>query len=96
MTDEFKSNFSVLLKVDLPATEIELLSHYARRVISSQGLELLHFDCVNIDTSHHYYLSMETFKPGEDLMYPLWIPHHYVFMITGGDDRPGIGFTDSQ
>jgi hypothetical protein len=72
MADEFKSNFGVVLKGDLPVSEIELLSHYARRVVSSQGVELLYFECVSIDTSHGYYLSMETFKPGEDLMYPLW------------------------
>jgi hypothetical protein len=80
----------------LPPTEVELLSQYTRRLMATDGRALLHFDCVSIDTSHHYYLSMETFKPGDDLIIPLWVPHYYVLMISGGDDRSEIGFTGSR
>jgi hypothetical protein len=73
-----KSNHSVILKADLPELEIELLSHYARRVVSESGKGLLHFACTKINSSHHYYLSIESFLPGTDITDTLLIPHNYV------------------
>jgi hypothetical protein len=86
------SNFSVILKADLPPLEFELLSHYARRVVSDTGKELLHFACTKVEDGHHYYLSIESFLPGTDITDSLRIPHHYVLFISGGEDRRQIGF----
>jgi len=87
-----KSQFSVILKSNLPPLEFELFSHYARRVVSESGEELLHFACTKIDDGHHYYLNIESFLPGTDITDSLKIPHQYVLFISGGEDRRPIGF----
>ena len=90
------SIFSVVLRHDLPETELELLSFYAGTLVSKSGQVLLHFTCTNIDTTHGYYLKMDTFKSGADeFTCPMRIPHHYVLMISGDNSNPSpIGFTD--
>jgi hypothetical protein len=97
MTD-LKSKYSVVLRANLPAPEVELLAHYARRITSEAGQELLFFDCASIDTSHGYYLIVEAFLPGAEVTDSLMIPHSYVFLISGGDYDDGrlrVGFTSS-
>jgi hypothetical protein len=97
-TEALKSNYSVILKADLPPLELELLSHYARRVVSDSGESLLHFACTKINDSHHYYLNVESFLPGEDTTDSLQIPHHYVFLISSGgeEERRPIGFVHAD
>ena len=90
------SIFSVVLRHDLPETELELLSYYAGMLVSKSGQVLLHFTCTNIDATHGYYLKMDTFKSGADeSTCPIRIPHHFVLMISGDNSNPSpIGFTD--
>ena len=89
---ELKSNFRVVLRPDLPPLVFELFSHYTGRVVSELGNELLYFNCTKIDDSHFHYLSVESFLPGDVMTDSLKIPHQYVLLISGGDDRRQIGF----
>jgi len=89
---ELTQTYSVVLKADLPSRERELLEHLCCKITSSDGGVLLHFQCTKIDVSHHFYIQMETFKPGDKITHPVKIPHHYVFLISGDESRPPIGF----
>jgi hypothetical protein len=94
--EALKSNYSVILKANLPQLEFELLSHYARRVVAESGEELLHFACTKVDDGHHHYLSMESFLPGTDITDSLRIPHQYVLLISGGENRRPVGFIHGE
>lgn len=84
--------YSVALFSDLPPRERELLEHFCCKITSSSGGDLLHFLCTKIDTSHFNYIQMETFRPGDEDTYPVQIPHRLVFLISGSESRPSIGF----
>ena len=91
---KLKSTYSVVLRPNLPPTEKELLEHFAGKIVSKAGDELLHFLCTKVDLSHHHYLTMETFDPNdeEDIIVPLRVPHHFVLLILGEEDRKSFGF----
>ena len=84
--------YSVVLRSDISARDRELLEHFCCKITSKTSDPLLHFLCTKIDLSHHYYIEMETFKPSDEHTHPLRVPHHYVFLISGAESRPPIGF----
>ena len=88
-------NYSVVLRSDIPARERQLLEHVCSKITSPAGEPLLHFWCTKIDTSHHFYISMDTFKPGDESIHAIQIPHHFVFLISGAEYPKAIGFTAS-
>jgi hypothetical protein len=63
------------------------------RIAAPSGESLLHFWCTKIDTSHHFYISLETFKAGDETTHPIQLPHHFVFLISGAEYPNAIGFT---
>ena len=87
--------YSVVLRANLPARELEFLSHWCNKLVSETGEELLHFLCTRIDTTHHFYISLDTFKHGDEFAHSVQIPHQFVFFISGSDYPKGIGFTSS-
>jgi hypothetical protein len=93
--DEAKAVFSVVLRSDLPKTELELLSKLAACKITDPTSDnwLLQFRCTDITFDGGYYLAMDAFKPGDDFVMPIRIPNHYVLLIIGDRDHPSIGFT---
>ena len=84
--------FSVVLRSDLPPRERELFEHFCCNITSPAGGHLLHFLCSEVDTSHPFYIEMETFKPSDTQTHPIRIPHHLVMLISGADSRAPIGF----
>ena len=87
------ATYSVVLRADLPVLERELFSHLCSSITSETNGDLLHFSCTKIDTSHHFYLLMDTFKAGETKTRSVQIPHHFVFLISGEKLPTSIGFT---
>jgi hypothetical protein len=87
------AKYSVVLRSNIPANEVELLEHFCIRIITKQGDALLHFLCTELDLSNPCYIAMKTFKPKAELTHPVQIPHHYVFLISGSESEPfPIGF----
>jgi len=87
------AKYSVVLRSNIPANEVELLEHFCCRITTKQGDALLHFLCTDIELSHPCYVEMKTFKPKAEVIHILQIPHHYVFLISGSDSEPfPIGF----
>ena len=84
----------VILRADLPPRERELLSHLAIKLTAPDlpGQELLCLPCTRIDTSHHVYLQLETFRPDDEVTVEIQIPHQYVLLISGSESRRTIGF----
>ncbi len=90
---ELKEKYFVVLKSDISPLERESFSHFGIKITSKTGGFLLCFQCVDIDVSHHYFISLETFKSKDDeFTVPIRMPHHYISMILGNEDRPSIGF----
>ena len=52
--------------------------------------------CMTVNLSHHVYIEMESFKPGDTDTHPLRIPHHFVFLISGAESSSPIGFLAGQ
>jgi hypothetical protein len=93
MSEALSYGYSVVLRSDIPALEVELLGHFCSRITTKQGGSLLHFFCTEINLSHPFYVEMETFTPNATATRPMRIPHHYVFLISGSDSNPSpIGF----
>jgi hypothetical protein len=87
------AKFSVVLRSNIPPNELELLAHFCCTIVAKQGEVLVHFLCTEIDLSHPFYITMETFKPKAEFTHFVRIPHHYVFLISGSESRPfPIGF----
>ena len=85
--------YSVLLKSGLPPREKELLNIFCFKLVSqSKGEDLLYFRCTQIDVSHHSYIEMEILHPDDLTLSVLRVPHHWVFLIRGSEDKPSIGF----
>jgi hypothetical protein len=84
---------SVVLRANLPARELEFLSHWCNKLVSNTGEELLYMLCTKIDTTHHVYISLDTFKHGDEFPHSVQIPHQFVLFISGSDYPKGIGFT---
>ena len=84
--------YSVVLRSDLSTREKELLGQFCGKLVSSSGEALLHFQCTKIDLSHHFYIEMEAFRPGDEFTHPVRVPHHYVLLISGDETRPPVGF----
>ena len=90
---KFSEQYSVFLRSDLPPGERELLLKLCSRVITAAfNSELLLFICTEIDVSHGRYIEMQTFQPGDDLLRTIRVPHEFVFLISGSEDRAAIGF----
>ena len=92
---EILARYSVVLRSDIPAREFEFLSRLCSHITSptGQGQDLLHFWCTQVDTSHHVYIQLETFKSGDEATYPVQVPHQYVLLISGAQTQRAIGFT---
>jgi hypothetical protein len=90
---EILARYSVVLRSDIPAREFEFLSRLCGHITSPSGQDLLHFWCTQIDTSHHVYIQLETFKSGDKVTYPIQVPHQYVLLISGAQTAKAIGFT---
>jgi hypothetical protein len=90
---ELLAKYNVLLRSDIPAREFQLLLKHCSPVADADGKPMLHFWCTEIDTSHHYYLQISTFKAGDTVAYPVQIPHHLVLLISGAQRANSIGFT---
>ena len=87
------AKYSVVLRSNIPANEVELLEHFCSRIITKQGDALLHFLCTEIDLSNLCCIAMKTFKLEGKSTHPVQIPHHYVFLISGSEAEPfAIGF----
>lgn len=90
---KLKENYTVVLRSDLPPLEKEFLEQLCFKVTSKDDSFLLVFRCTEVDTSHHYFINMETFKSKKDeFTMPIQVPLHYVILISGSKDRPSIGF----
>lgn len=84
--------YSVVLRDAIPIREKELLGVLCCKITHDEYGDLLHFMCTSIDLTHPIYLQMETFKLGNTSTHPIKIPHHYVFLNSGSEDTPEIGF----
>lgn len=84
--------FSVVLRSELPVRERALLEKWCARVPGDAEPPLLQFLCTEIDETHNYYLEMRTFRPGEQELRSLRIPHSFVLLISGSREHPPIGF----
>jgi hypothetical protein len=85
--------FSVVFRSDLRERDRELLEQFCGEIAGGPGPDLLHFRCTSISLAHHFYIEMETFKPGDSQTHPVRVPHHFVFLISGSDSKASIGFT---
>lgn len=85
----------VILRAELHPREREMLQHLALKLSAPEvpGEDLLCLPCASVDTSHPFYLQVETFMPGDTTTITVQIPHHYVFVISGVRARRSIGFT---
>jgi len=91
-----KPTYSVILRSGLPPREAEFLEIFCGKITSASGEDdLLHFLCTKVDTSHPTYIEMETFHPVEKALSVVRIPHHFVLLIDGSEERPSIGFMPS-
>jgi hypothetical protein len=88
-------NYYVVLKSGLPTADLEILKEHSRR-LDMEGTEVPLFLCTSIDTSHGYYLKIDTFLPGDEATFSLQIPHQYVLLISGDAEVRGVGFTASD
>lgn len=79
---ELTANFSVVLRADISPGERGLFDQFCGKIVSISG-DLLHFLCTEIDPSHHFFMKLETFKPGDDETHPVSIPHHLILLISG-------------
>jgi hypothetical protein len=84
--------YSVVLRSDIPAREREFFIGFCCEITSPQGASLLHFLCTKIDVSHHSYIEMETFHPSDQELSIVRVPHNFVLLILGSEERPSIGF----
>src|SRR5262245_31559203 len=89
---ELIAAYSVVLRTDLPPRARDILSQLCCEVASTDGEPLLHFQCTKLDLSHPFYIEMETFKPGARDTHPVRIPHGDVFLNSGDETRPAVGF----
>lgn len=86
-----EAKYSVLLRADLPPAEASILGRLAGRVVCKSGVELLKLSCSEIDLSHPYLAELKVIvqdNPG----HPLWIPQHYIFLVSGAGAKMPIGF----
>ena len=89
-----RATYSVVLKSGLPPSERSFLSALsAMEITQGEGAEpLLEFHCTKIDVSHHTYIEMETFRPDDQVIFPLRIPHFFVLAIHHSERPKKIGF----
>ena len=95
---KLQAHYRVILRSGLPEKERELLTLVCKTLPEVAGESLLYFDCTVIDSSHHFYLGMETIQTdekGEESVYPLRIPSQYIFLMSGSSaevPKKGMGF----
>lgn len=87
-----KATYSVVLKANIPIAERLLFEMYCYKITSDEGEELLHFLCTEVDASHHTYIEMQTFRQDDEVLASVRVPHNYVLLIDGSEERPLIGF----
>ena len=92
---ELLARYNVVLRSDIPERDFNFLLKHCSPVAGPDGKPMLHFWCTQLDTSHPYYLQIDTFKSGDTVAYPVQIPHHFVFLISGSQRANPIGFTAS-
>ena len=90
-----KATYSVVLRAGIPTVEAEFYRLFCGTITLDSGGVLLHFYCTRVDVSHHNYIEMQTFLPHKEGRFLLRVPHHYVLMIDGSEERPTIGFRGS-
>jgi hypothetical protein len=90
---ELQPTHAVVLRAGLPPREFEFFKLFAGRLEKeNESEELLYFVCTRVNTGGAY-LEIDTYKPPETDVFTLQIPHHYVLLIsTGNEDRPPFGF----
>lgn len=84
--------YGVFLKPDLPPKELLFYELFCFKIKLSQDEYLLYFRCDEIDISHHNYIEMKIYPPSGGLLWPLMVPHHYIFLIEGFDKKKALGF----
>ena len=83
--------YSVVIKNGIPDMERRLIEQFCCKITSQKNEQyLLHFLCTRIDLSHHAYLEMDTFRLEDKTLATVRIPHHYVLMIDGSEERPSV------
>lgn len=95
---KLRENYTVLLRSDIPTLEKELIEQMSFKIVSDKGTGeyLPMFRCTEVSTTHHYLISMETFKSDDDeFTMSVQLPLHYVVMISGSKDHPSMGFLHS-
>jgi hypothetical protein len=90
--EKLEARYSVVLRANLPQTERELLEQFCGKITSESGEYLLHFNCTQIDASHHAFLDMDTFVPGDQLTHKIRISYQYVLLISGDLNKGPPGF----
>lgn len=89
---KLEATYSVVLRAGVPPPEQELFELLCGRITSATGEALLHFNCTEIDASHHALLQMETFLPGDETTHPVRVPYQYVLLISGNETKAAPGF----
>lgn len=98
MTPEERKRWvhSVVLRSGITPADVQMLRTFCATINLESGEEVLHFYCTQVDVSHHIYIEMKTFLPHQEGEFLVRIPHHYVLMIDGSEERPSIGFGAAQ
>jgi hypothetical protein len=84
--------YGVFLKQNLPPKELQFFENSCFKILLPQEKSLLYFRCDEIDVSHHSYIEMKIHHPSGESLWPLMVPHNYVFLIDSSDQKKTIGF----
>jgi hypothetical protein len=79
---EHKMKYSVILRDGINPNELEFLTQISRGIKLSSGAKLRELSCTEMQDIGAY-MEMNVFKPGDDWVLPLRLPHHYIFLISG-------------
>jgi hypothetical protein len=93
--ERLKPSYLVVLHSNIPDRERAFLAERGAQIKSGTDGQptLIYFQCTKIDTAHHYYIEMESFKRDEESPTPMWIPHHFVLTIFDAKHTNPFGFT---
>src|SRR6266511_549768 len=86
------ADFMVILRDDIHANNIALLSAVIRSFKLSSGLVANVLWCKSIRSSHGVYLDVEAKLTSGDGFSNIQIPHAMVLAIAGSKGSPPIGF----
>jgi hypothetical protein len=87
----FAANYRVTLRSNLSGRESALISALGAQVAGSRGEPLYQLTCTEVSFSERY-LEAKVFREPEDWLLPLYIPHEFVLLVSGGGESYPAGF----